>query len=148
MSKLREYEEKPDISKFKKLNEELLKDIEVEEECIGHIETTIGKDARFICGKCQGIGKIRRPARLEDVDGAITPSGGRLMVKKEEIDMEKPTQQSEVDTSELLCSKSQVHFIAKGIAQIARMQTKDMEYIHWEPIAIELAKYDIYYRKT
>ena len=96
----------------KERSEELLKDIEVEEECIGHIETTIGKEARFICGKCNGTGKVRRPATNEDVDFReklehvyklyngigiysnparvgrfvvnfiTTPSGGRLVVKK------------------------------------------------------------------
>ena len=34
------------------------------------------------CGICQGTGKIRISATIEDIDGATIKSGGRLVIRK------------------------------------------------------------------
>jgi len=42
-------------------------ELQVEEECKQHMETNIDKNARFLCGTCQGAGKIYRQATWSDV---------------------------------------------------------------------------------
>lgn len=73
------------------VNKELLKNVEVEEEC-KNCDTTnfkklvhseLSKHIKIIdCPKCKGTGKIRRPAKLEDIDLKRLIMGYEIMADK------------------------------------------------------------------
>ena len=61
--------------------------VEVEEECVCEPE----KDYEYPggCRKCKGTGKIHRPAVKEDINGAITPTGRRLVIRDEKLNKDQ-----------------------------------------------------------